>query len=123
MTAGSRPTLLDDILFVTSCVQLRFLEANIIDESVVGGVRRLQQIVESPQFRAKAAAAAAKENSTDPLLTVDGIVELTNATLDIVSGLEMNVDWIKNQTNRDTFGIIEQYATQYGFYRFQELIS
>jgi hypothetical protein len=92
---------------------------NNIDQSVVGGVRRLQEIVKSTPFSTKAIAAAARANSTDPLLTVDGIVELANTTLDTVNGLKTNIDWIKSKANRVTFGIIEEYATQYGFYRLQ----
>jgi hypothetical protein len=98
-------------------VQLIVLETNNIDQSVVDGVKRLQEIVQSAEFGIKAAAAASRTNSTDPLLTVRGIVELANTTLETVSGLKTNVDWIKSKANRVAFGRLQEYATEYGFYR------
>jgi len=102
-----------------ACVstQLIILERDIIDNSVVLGVTQLRQIVESSNFVGRASAIAAKTNGSDPLSTVDGIVGMSNATLDIVTRLRPNVDWIKSKANKVTFGIIQEYATTFGFYR------
>ena len=97
--------------------QLIILEKDIIDHSVVLGVTHLRQVVESSKFVARASAIAAKMNGSDPMSTVQEIVEMSNATLDIVAGLRPNVEWIKNKANRVTFGIIQEYVTTYGFYR------
>lgn len=97
--------------------QLIILEKDIIDHSVVLGVTQLRQVVESSKFIVRASAIAVKTNGSEPVLTVQEIVEMSNATLDIVAGLRPNVEWIKKKANRVTFGIIQEYVTTYGFYR------
>jgi hypothetical protein len=109
------------MMMVNTCtLQLIVLENDIIDNSIILGVTRLRHILESNQFIARASMLAAKTNSTasnEPWPTVQSIIEMSNDTLDTVERLRPNVHWIKSKANRVTFGIVQDYATQYGFYR------
>ena len=105
------------------------LETGIINNSMVGSINRLSLIVQSVDRRLVTPSSAIIKNKGRPTTnanytgnswlppTVADVVEMANSTLDIVDGLSENVEWIKTKVNRITFGTLEHYANEYGFYR------